>query len=153
MDTIVPMWTQVIEVFMSIGARLKEERTRLKMNQDEFGQACGVRRRAISTYENGGRTPDAGMLENAYKVGVDVTYVITGKRQNECTPQCEELDIDVLEGTLASLYLAELNTTSHWQKLSSKKQAKIVAMLYRAFKASGKIDLSMTEDAIKLAIE
>lgn len=138
---------------MSIGARLKEERTRIKMNQDEFGKACGVRRRAISTYENGERTPDAGVLESADKIGVDVTYVITGKRQNEFTPQHEELDVDILEGTLANLYLVELTTTTLWQKLPPRKQAKVIAMLYRAFKAAGKVDSSMIEDAIRLAAD
>lgn len=138
---------------MSIGARLKEERSRLKLNQDEFGEACGVRRRAISTYESGDRTPDAWVLENASKIGVDVTYVITGKRQVEFQPRQDDLDADILEATLANLYLVELSTTALWQKLPPKKQAKVVAMLYRAFKASGKVDSAMIEDAIKLATD
>lgn len=135
---------------MSIGARLKEERVRLKLNQDEFGDACGVRRRAISTYESGERTPDAWMLEKASAIGVDVTYVITGKRQLEFSPYHEELDVDILEATLANLYLVEVTTTL-WNRLPPKKQARVVAMLYRAFKVTGSVDSAMIEDAIKLA--
>lgn len=68
---------------MSIGNRLKEERERLGMTQDQFSNACGVRRRAQSTYENGERCPDSKYLEAASNIGVDVGYVLTGRQRRQ----------------------------------------------------------------------
>lgn len=121
------------------------------MTQEDFSIACGKRRRAQSTYESGERTPEAWYFERADKIGVDITYVITGKRQKDFEPTSDELDMDILEATLANLYLVEITVTSPWGTLSPKKKAQVVSMLYRAFKASGRVDSVMIEDAIKLA--
>ncbi|WP_019672287.1 helix-turn-helix domain-containing protein [Psychrobacter lutiphocae] len=62
------------------GQRLKEERNRLKLNQEEFGEACGVRKQAQIKYEKGERKPDSDYLQKAYELGVDVSYLFTGVR-------------------------------------------------------------------------
>ncbi len=59
--------------------RLKSERKRLKLNQAEFGEACGVKNIAQSNYEKGKRTPDSDYLQKAHKLGVDTNYLITGE--------------------------------------------------------------------------
>ena len=64
------------------GARLREERERLGMTQDAFGEACGVRRRAQAHYEAGERYPDAQYLEAAAKLGVDLGVLFGGRRAN-----------------------------------------------------------------------
>ena len=46
--------------------RLKSERKRLKLNQEEFGNACGVKIIAQSNYELGKRMPDAEYLQKAH---------------------------------------------------------------------------------------
>lgn len=63
-----------------IGERLRAERQRLGLNQDEFGALGGVARNAQSHYEKGIRNPDSVYLAAVAKVGVDVQYVLTGKR-------------------------------------------------------------------------
>jgi transcriptional regulator with XRE-family HTH domain len=68
---------------MSVGTRLKEERERLGMTQDQFSSACGVRRRAQSSYENDERHPDSKYLAAAIVIGVDVGYLLTGHRIRE----------------------------------------------------------------------
>ena len=60
--------------------RLKEERKRLLLSQTDFGDSCGVTKQAQIRYEKGIRQPDSEYLENAYKTGVDVSYLITGIR-------------------------------------------------------------------------
>lgn len=93
-----------------LGERLKAERRRLGMNQDEFGAIGGVARNAQSNYENGIRTPDAAYLAAVASAGVDVLYVLTGTRAElprelsskeaalvenyrECTPErCQSLE-------------------------------------------------------------
>ncbi|CAE6503363.1 conserved hypothetical protein [Nitrosomonas nitrosa] len=64
----------------SIGSRIRNERERLRMTQESFAVACGVGRRAQSTYESGTRSPDANYLEAASKIGVDISYIIYGEK-------------------------------------------------------------------------
>ncbi len=65
----------------TIATRIKEERSRLGMNQEEFAGLAGLNRTAQVRYEKGERHPDAKYLEAVAAAGVDVQYVITGVRQ------------------------------------------------------------------------
>jgi len=65
---------------MSIGDRLREERTRLSLSQELMGDAAGVRKQAQLKYEKGERSPDAEYLARLTAIGVDVLYVLTGER-------------------------------------------------------------------------
>ncbi|WP_244545051.1 helix-turn-helix domain-containing protein [Collimonas sp. OK607] len=61
------------------GARLKKERQRLGMNQDDFAEVGGVKKRAQISYEKDERSPDAAYLCALLEIGVDVWYVMTGQ--------------------------------------------------------------------------
>lgn len=78
-----------------IGARLQEERKRLKLNQDELGNLLGVSRRTIAAYEAGASEAGMVLLSNAAKVGFDILYVITGERmpEQEGVLMVEELEL------------------------------------------------------------
>jgi len=65
---------------VGIGARIREERLKLKLNQTEFAEAAGVKKNAQSNYEKDLRVPDANYLEAALRMGCDVVYVLTGRR-------------------------------------------------------------------------
>ena len=65
---------------MDIGTRLREERERLGMTQEGFGQAGGVLKRALIRYEKGDRMPDATFLAAIAAAGADVLYIRTGQR-------------------------------------------------------------------------
>lgn len=65
-----------------IGDRLREERERLKLSQEEFGAVGGVARNAQSNYEKGKRVPDAAYLAAIAEVGADVLYIVTGTRSD-----------------------------------------------------------------------
>ena len=71
---------------VSIGERLKEERNRLGLNQEDFGSLAGVTKKTQGIYERGDRNPDAAYLSAVSDAGVDVLYVVTGQR----TPRKEE---------------------------------------------------------------
>jgi transcriptional regulator with XRE-family HTH domain len=79
----VSIWTQVKGYFVSIGNRLKEERNRLGISQDGFAQTAGIQRRAQVRYEQDERVPDGTYFAAIAEAGVDVQYVITGKRQGQ----------------------------------------------------------------------
>lgn len=66
----------------SPGKRLREERQRLKANQTTFGVWGGVDRKSQFRYETDQRAPDSEYLHALSKHGVDVLYVLTGKRSS-----------------------------------------------------------------------
>lgn len=63
------------------GARLEEERKKLRLNQADFAELGGMKPRAYWNYEQGKVAPDAEFLARLCENGVDVLYVITGQRQ------------------------------------------------------------------------
>lgn len=64
----------------TIGSCLKEERERLCMSQTQFGDKGDVKKGAQINYENGTRSPDLEYLAAIAALGVDIYYIITGKR-------------------------------------------------------------------------
>lgn len=75
--------------FDSIGRRLGESRKALGLSQTEMAEAVlaggarGATRQTQSNYEKGERMPDAGYLAVAAGMGVDVLYVLTGRRESK----------------------------------------------------------------------
>lgn len=72
---------------MGIGSRLREERERLGLNQEGFGQLGGVRKQAQLLYEKDERKPDSDYLAAVAAAGVDVLFVLTGLRQSNLPAQ------------------------------------------------------------------
>ncbi|EAB3743439.1 XRE family transcriptional regulator [Salmonella enterica] len=64
----------------TLGSRLKDERKRLGMNQTEFVELIGVSRGSQVAYEADKKIPGGAYLASIEKVGIDVLYVLTGKR-------------------------------------------------------------------------
>ena len=65
---------------MAFGARLKEERRRLGLKQAEFAALVGSDVPKQSLYENDRRELRAAYLSRIAEAGVDVLYVLTGRR-------------------------------------------------------------------------
>ena len=63
-----------------VGERLKEERIRLGLTQAEFGDLAGVKNVTQSRYESGLNSPNTDYFECIAKYGVDINYILTGKR-------------------------------------------------------------------------
>lgn len=63
----------------TVAERLREERSRLGLNQDVMAGAAGLKRSAQIRYEKGERSPDADYLSAVASLGVDVCYVLTGQ--------------------------------------------------------------------------
>lgn len=67
-------------IYMSIGKRLREERERLNLKQDQLHEFTGVTRRTQSSYENDQTKPKGEFLQKIATFGFDVGYIITGVR-------------------------------------------------------------------------
>ena len=66
---------------MGVGVRLAEERKRLGLRQAEFASLVGTNVPKQSLYENGRRELRAPYLSRIAAAGVDVLYVLTGRRR------------------------------------------------------------------------
>lgn len=73
--------------------RLKEERKRLGLKQDEICTVTGVSRNTQSRYELGDRFPDIKYLAAISDLGVDILYVITGRKDNFNSDELELLSL------------------------------------------------------------
>lgn len=62
------------------GGRLQEERRRLGHTQADFAELLRVSKSTQSNYETGFRSPDSLYLHSAAGAGLDVLYVVTGRR-------------------------------------------------------------------------
>lgn len=65
---------------ITIGERLAEERKRLRLTQAELAEVTGFSKRAIGSYERGERSPDAEQLLKYNEMGMDIYYVVMGRR-------------------------------------------------------------------------
>jgi transcriptional regulator with XRE-family HTH domain len=65
---------------IEMGARLRQERKRLGFSQREMGTLGGVAANAQGKYESGERVPKADYLAALASEGLDVLYVLTGRR-------------------------------------------------------------------------
>ncbi|MFC4214020.1 XRE family transcriptional regulator [Pseudophaeobacter arcticus] len=63
-----------------LGTRLREERERLGLTQDAWGQLVGVKKNAQFNYENNKRSPSGEYLIAAREAGADIAYILTGIR-------------------------------------------------------------------------
>ncbi|WP_199796463.1 helix-turn-helix domain-containing protein [Ectopseudomonas mendocina] len=82
---------------MGIGERLKEERERIGLNQTEFAAKAGASKNSQYNYEKGERSPDAAYLAAADEMGVDVLYVVTGRRTPEASSSFNGDEVDLVE--------------------------------------------------------
>lgn len=80
-----------MELLVSFGDRLRQERDRLRLNQTAFAATGGVTKKTQMLYEAGDRFPDARYLAAVHEIGCDVRYVVTGLRD---APPAEMLTSD-----------------------------------------------------------
>ncbi|UZJ58644.1 transcriptional regulator [Pseudomonas sp. KU26590] len=79
-----------------LGSRLKEERKRLGLSQQDFGSIGGVEANAQGKYESGERIPRSDYLAALGKKGIDVMYVLSGERTPIATDTLSEAERAVI---------------------------------------------------------
>ena len=65
---------------MNFGARMREERTRLRLTQPAFAKAAKSSTRSVASWEADQAKPTSATLANLSEIGVDVSYLLTGER-------------------------------------------------------------------------
>jgi len=82
---------------MTIGERLKEERSRLKLSQTDLGAIGGVGKTTQINYEKDAGSPDGRYLAAVAAAGVDVLYVVTGERKPQPADSVTAEEADLLD--------------------------------------------------------
>ncbi len=88
----------------TIAERLREERLRLKLNQEDMATVGGVKRRAQINYESGIRCPDGHYFSAIAAAGADVQYILTGVRSTAVQPQPSTESLNRREQALLDNY-------------------------------------------------
>ncbi len=65
---------------MSIGSRLKEERERLGLTIPELAEIAGAKKNTVIDWQKDASSPPAAKLAALGEVGVDLLYVLIGRR-------------------------------------------------------------------------
>lgn len=81
-----------------ISERLKQERKRLSLTQEQVAAAGNVHRKAQGNYESGARAPDATYLAGIATLGIDIMYVVTGETQTARVTLDETILIQAYRG-------------------------------------------------------
>ena len=82
-----------------VGERLKIERKRLGLSQDAFAKEGGIKRTSLYQYERGDRMPTLDFLFNCAATGLDISFVIFGKRNLRA-----DSEIQLQESELARIF-------------------------------------------------
>ncbi|MBB4591856.1 XRE family transcriptional regulator [Xanthomonas cannabis] len=81
---------------MTVGKRLKEERKRLRLTQQEMADACGISKWAQLYFEKDQNMPGGAYLLAAHARGVDIMYVLLEQR----------MELDASEAALLEAFRA-----------------------------------------------
>jgi transcriptional regulator with XRE-family HTH domain len=106
--------------------RLKEERAKVGLSQTAFGEVGGVTKKTQMLYESGERAPDLKYLQRLADIGVDIQYVVTGKR----AATSDHLDELLLE---QSIEKAENLMRVAGKKYTAAQKAKIIGLVYQIY--------------------
>lgn len=68
-----------------LGRRLREERERLGLSQEDFGAIGGVRRVTQYLYEQGDRSPSLQYLVHVMAAGADLAFLVFGERGKDAS--------------------------------------------------------------------
>ncbi|MFA7351670.1 MAG: helix-turn-helix transcriptional regulator [Methylotenera sp.] len=81
-------------------SRLKDERLRLKLTQQQAADICDISREVWVRYENGKNIPGGEVLQKFTLAGADIAYICSGSRLPFGTKEPSSLyargDVDVL---------------------------------------------------------
>lgn len=115
------------------GERLRAERERLGLGQQEMADECGVTMRSQRNYEKGERQPDAAYLTAFTALGGDVLFLLAGADDRKATSRSNRQTSAGLTETV--------NPVTHSgsvPQIDAERLARIVELLERFAAQAGK---------------
>lgn len=81
-----------------IGTRLREQRSKIGLTQDQLAEKLGVSKRTQGNYESGASDPTASYLSLAASLlGFDVMYILSGVRTTPKNDSLSEVEHSILK--------------------------------------------------------
>ncbi|WP_186352955.1 helix-turn-helix transcriptional regulator [Pseudomonas nitroreducens] len=120
-----------MEIFISIGERLKEVRVAMGMSQSDFAEIAadagvpGATRQSQANYEKGRQMPSAAYLAAIAAEGADVLYVVTGRHSNVASTQ----HLTETANPVTQLPADELLLLEAYRALGAVKRKELLASL------------------------
>lgn len=129
----------------SVAARLRLERTRLKLSQAQLAEAGGVATPTQVGYEQGTRKPDIDYLRGVETIGVDVGFLITGVPQHTLAAECLDWKVlaQIVHGINAWCDERELEIETH-------RLGELLQLLYIQFVARRHVEPKELKRVLKL---
>jgi transcriptional regulator with XRE-family HTH domain len=118
----------------TLGERLRQERLRLGLTQEELANCTGIHRRTQANYELGKTAPDMAYFQALRRVGLDPTYIETGTKSSlsdEQSSATERLFLalcDALQIPLEKVYAA-INGAAEVRMASSVFQGYVGSLI------------------------
>lgn len=127
-----------------LGVRIKEERLRIGWSQTRFGEVGGVSKASQIVYERGGRFPDAQYLCLLGQHGIDIGYLLWGRREPEGATGVSW----VVMGHVA--HALETWASENGITLSEERRTWFLRRLYDAFASNG-VDERILRSMLEIA--
>ncbi len=128
----------------AIGARIREERIRLGQTQLRFADAVGCSKSGLLKWEKGECTPNALVLAVCAELGVDLLYVVTGRRAQSVGDPTGQIASPVETPSQTGTEFARSKLDSHGDGLSGVE----IALADRGASTGLKIDPAILLDII-----
>lgn len=141
-----------MEIFISIGERLREVRVAMGKSQTEFAEIAaaagvpGATRQSQANYEKGRQMPSAAYLAAIAAAGADVLYVVTGQRAPILTNQSYTTTSPHMTETGDPVTVPAVDVTHAAYRLSRREQALIEN--YRGSDDEGRRAVEVTASAL-----
>lgn len=135
----------------SFCSRLRLERERKGLTQEDFGRLGGVTRLTQSKYESGESSPNVEYLMKIEPYGVDLHFLLNCDTNDAPRLSTEISIIDSSE--IAGLIVEALETAilEKGVQLSPAKKAHIVSTIYRNSRVNHPVDARLVSDLLALA--
>ena len=125
-----------------IGQKLKMERHRLGLNQSALAEIGGVSKATQVAYEADSTRPDSNYLSRVSEAGVDVSWLLTGRRATPGGVQWE-LIFDLL--ALIDEWMGERGKPTSWSERND-----LLRTLYAQFSTDSRIDAEQLRATFRL---
>ncbi len=130
----------------SFGDRIKAERRRLGLSQEDLAEKLGVSRSSVAYYEAARTVPDLDFLVHADDAGMDVFYIVFGRHSSEQAGLA--LDWDLLASILQGI---RGWCTNAGLTMPVEKEVAIAKLLYSQFAKAKLVDAELMKQVLKLA--
>ncbi|WP_092002261.1 helix-turn-helix domain-containing protein [Polaromonas sp. OV174] len=130
----------------TIGARIREERKRLCLTQQQFADSLSMSRSCLALYETDRTVPDLNFGRRAKENGLDAWYIMTGERSSTAAEQL--FDWASFTGILSGIrsFCADQRL-----EITIEKEIAVARVLYKLSLDRAMVDQDVMNEMLRLA--